>query len=68
VTDQVKITFNRGPRPDKKSIASEHLIDACFEKMSSVYEQYKLSAGDWENNEEILCLEALEPEELTFRL
>jgi len=53
-------------RPDKDSPATEYLIDACFKKMSSVYEQYKFSEGDWKNTEEILGLEALSPQELTY--
>ena len=63
-----------GPRPTPETPASQDLIDACFEKMNSVYGQYKFTSDQWlemfnlapDSTKAICDLERFGFEELTY--
>ena len=43
----IQIIADSGPRPQPDSPATERLIDACFEKMNSIYGQYSFTPENW---------------------
>ena len=47
MTEAIKIVADYGPKPELSAPASQHLIDACFDKMNSVYGQYKFTDEQW---------------------
>lgn len=72
--EALKIFEDHGARPSPKSSATEHLIDACFAKMNSVYGQYKFSNEQWcemmklsPNNTKLICdIEQIPMDKLTY--
>ena len=74
MSEAVKIIADHGPKPELETPASQHFIDACFQKMNSVYGQYKFTDEQWcemmllspDTTKAICDLEMMSIEELTY--